>query len=190
MTLNVFIAGALLAASLLSAPGQARAVPTPVPSTGGYIEINTQDCRDGDGPAPCFQGTNSAPYGVYQSLTFFGVTYSLYAGADVNANEAKADIDGTELGGRITASFVDLYTLHGPAGTTLSFEATLDVTGERSSLANTAVGFGQVSFGGPGTRSSFTADSMLHYPHRGGRDAVPVADRHRSRLELLVRDDC
>lgn len=156
MSFRLAIAGALCAASLLSAPGPARALPMPVPLTGGYIEINSQGCKDGDGPAPCFQGTGLAPFAAYQTLTFFGQSYTLFAGASVNANALKADIDGTELGGRITASFVDLYTLHGPAGGLLSFEATLAVTGERSSKANTAIGFGP-------NRSSFTAGSLVHY---------------------------
>lgn len=154
MTFRVAVSGALLAASLLSAPGPAQAAP--VPSVGGYIEINAQGCRDADGPAPCFQGTDEAPYGAYQTLTFPWGSYTLYAGASVNANALQADIDGTELGGRITASFIDVYTLHGPLGGSLSFEATLDVTGQRSSKANTAVGFGT-------SRSTFIAGSRLHY---------------------------
>jgi len=154
MKLNVALAAITVASALLSSPGVQAA---PVPATGGYIEIHSQDCKVGGQPAPCFVGTDFAPYGIYQQLTFFGQTYSMYAGAAVNANHLKADIDGTELGGRVTASFVDVYTLHGPAGDPLSFTASLTVTGTRSPLANTAIGFGL-----PG-RGTFIAGSMLHY---------------------------
>lgn len=120
----------------------------PVPATGGWIEIHGPGCP----PVPCAVAVDHLPYQTYDSLG----TFVMNAGASVNADHLKADIDGT-LGGRVLASFVDVYTLHGPVGGILSFSATLSVTGERSALANTAIGFGL-----PG-RGTFVGGSMLHY---------------------------
>ncbi|MGE0337616.1 MAG: hypothetical protein AB7O21_18105 [Gammaproteobacteria bacterium] len=131
-----------------------------VPPTGGWIEIHGQFCTDGGGqPAPCETSTSEAPYQTYDRSD----DAVMNAGASVDANYVKADIDGTQLGGRVTASFVDIYTLHGPEGAPLSFSASLHVTGSRSSLANSAIGFGLLNLGGPGARSTFSGGSLIHY---------------------------
>lgn len=154
MKLRLALASMLLASTPLLSPGVRAA---PVPATGGWIEVHGQGCRVGGAQVPCATATDQVPYQAWDHIA----GRAMLAGAAVNPNEVKADIDGTDLGGRVTASFVDVYTLNGPAGSTLSFSATLAVTGTRSSLANTAIGFGL-----PG-RGTFIAGSMIHYHERG-----------------------
>lgn len=150
MKINVTLAGMLVASAQALTMGAQAA---PVPATGGWIEVHGQNCKVGGLPGPCTTATDQVPFQVWDTVG----TLTMLAGGSVNANQLKASLDGTALGGRITASFVDVYTLNGPAGAPLSFTANLSVTGTRSSGANTAVGFGL-----PG-RGTFHSGSLLQY---------------------------
>ncbi|PTN13180.1 PEP-CTERM sorting domain-containing protein [Nitrosomonas aestuarii] len=132
----------------------AQAIPLTGPSpTGGYIIVESSGACAGY----CAEGTNFIADQTWTRHLTLG-SLSMSAGGSVNHTEVKANINGMNAGGRIIASHADTYTLHGPAGTGLvPVSATLDVTGIRSPLANTAVGFG--TFG----RSAFVAGSSIFY---------------------------